>query len=256
MHLSAQALQTIPITWPLAVWGLDLVGPLQKAPGGYTHLLVTVDKFSKWIEAHPISKIKSKPAVLFFTDIIHRFRIPNSIITENGTQFTGRKFLEFYDDYHIHVDWSAVAHPKTNGQVEHANGMILQGLKLRIFNRLNKFDRRWLAELPSIIWSLRTTLSRAMGSMPFFMVYRSKAILPIDLEYSTPRVKAYDEQGNLTIREEALDQLDEARDVALLHSARYQQALWRYHSRRVRGRVLSVGDLVLRLKNPTKGVTS
>jgi hypothetical protein len=49
-HLPAQALQTIPITWPFAVWGLDLVGPLQKAPEGYTHLLVTIDKFSKWIE--------------------------------------------------------------------------------------------------------------------------------------------------------------------------------------------------------------
>jgi hypothetical protein len=35
-HLPAQALQTIPITWPFAVWGLDLVGPLQKAPGGCT----------------------------------------------------------------------------------------------------------------------------------------------------------------------------------------------------------------------------
>jgi hypothetical protein len=67
------------------VWGLDLVGPLQKAPGGYTHLLVAVDKFSKWIEARPISKIKSEQAVLLFTDIIHRFRVPNSIITDNDT---------------------------------------------------------------------------------------------------------------------------------------------------------------------------
>jgi transposase InsO family protein len=48
------------------------------------------------------------------------FQVPNSIITDNGTQFTGKKFLEFCDDYHIRVDWSAVAHPKTNGQVEHA----------------------------------------------------------------------------------------------------------------------------------------
>ena len=50
IHLPAQDLQTIPITWPFAVWGLDLVGPLQKAPGGFTHLLVAIDKFSKWIE--------------------------------------------------------------------------------------------------------------------------------------------------------------------------------------------------------------
>jgi hypothetical protein len=49
-HLPAQTLQTIPITWSFAVWGLDLVGPLQKAPGGFTHLLVAIDKFSKWIE--------------------------------------------------------------------------------------------------------------------------------------------------------------------------------------------------------------
>jgi hypothetical protein len=86
-----------------------------KGTRGYTHLLITVDKFSKWIEARPISKIKSKQAVLFLTDIIHCFRVPNSIITNNGTQFTGRKFLEFYDHHHVHVYWSVVAHPKTNG---------------------------------------------------------------------------------------------------------------------------------------------
>ena len=54
-HLPAQALQTIPITWPFAVWGLDLVGLMKKVPEGYTHLLVAIDKFTKWIEAHPLS---------------------------------------------------------------------------------------------------------------------------------------------------------------------------------------------------------
>jgi hypothetical protein len=50
-HLPAQALQTIPITWPFVVWHLDMVGLLRQAPGGFTHLLVAADKFSKWIEA-------------------------------------------------------------------------------------------------------------------------------------------------------------------------------------------------------------
>jgi ribonuclease HI len=116
-HLPAQALQTIPITWSFAVWGLDLVGPLQKAPRGYTHLLVAIDKFSKWIEVRPLNNIRSEQAVAFFTNIIHRFGVPNSIITDNGTQFTGRKFLDFCEDHHIRVDWAAVAHPMTNGQV-------------------------------------------------------------------------------------------------------------------------------------------
>jgi transposase InsO family protein len=85
--------------------------------------------------------------VTFFTDIIYRFGVPNSIITDNGSQFTGRKFLELCDKFHIHVDWAAVAHPQTNGQVERANSMILQGLKPRIFDRLNKSGRKWLQEL-------------------------------------------------------------------------------------------------------------
>ena len=67
------------------MWGLDLVGPLQKAPEGFTHLLVAIDKFSKWIEARPVAKIKSEQVVQFFTDIIYRFGVPNSIITDNAT---------------------------------------------------------------------------------------------------------------------------------------------------------------------------
>ena len=98
--------------------------------------------------------------------------------------------------------------------------MILQGLKPRIFNKLNKFNRRWLAEPPSVIWSLRTTPSRATGFSPFFLVYGSEAILPIYLEYGSPRLKAYQERQNQQAREDSLDQVDEARDVALLHSAR------------------------------------
>ena len=97
--------------------------------------------------------------------------------------------------------------------------MILQGLKPRIFNKLNKFGWRWLTELPSVIWSLRTTPSRATGFSPFFLIYDAEAVLPTDLEYGSPRLKAYQEQRNQQAREDSLDQVDEARDVALLHSA-------------------------------------
>ena len=71
--------------------------------------------------------------------------------------------------------------------------MVLQGLKPRIFNRLNKFSARWVTELSMVLWSLRTTPSRATGYTLFFMVYGSEAILPTDLNYGAPRVRAYDE---------------------------------------------------------------
>jgi ribonuclease HI len=46
-HLPAQQLQTIPVTWSFACWGLDMIGPFKKAQGGYTHVLVSIDKFTK-----------------------------------------------------------------------------------------------------------------------------------------------------------------------------------------------------------------
>jgi hypothetical protein len=132
------------------------------------------------------------------------------------------------------VDWAAIAHPMTNGQVERANGMLLQGLKPRIYNDLNKFGKRWMKEVPSVVWSLRTTPSRATGFSPFFLVYGAEAILPTELEYGSPRMRAYDDQSNQISREDSLDQLEEAWDMALLHSARYQQSLRRYHAQGVR----------------------
>ena len=98
-----------------------------------------------------------------------------------------------------------------------------------------------------MLWSLRTTPNRATGYTPFFMVYSSEAILPTDLDYGVPRVRAYDEQGAESSLKDAMDQLDEACDVALLRSAKYQQALRWYHSRRVWGQAFNVEDLVLHL---------
>jgi hypothetical protein len=81
---------------------------------------------------------------------------------------------------------------------------------------------------------------------PFFMVHGSEVVHPTDIDYGSPRVRAYSDEGNQVSLKDAIDQLDEERGVALLHSARYQQAMQRYHSRIVRERAFQVGDLVLR----------
>jgi hypothetical protein len=74
----------------------------------------------------------------------------------------------------------------TNGQVERANGMILQGLKPRIYNNLNKFGKRWMKELPSVVWSLRTTPSRATGFSPFFLSLWGRGRPPHGLRIRLP----------------------------------------------------------------------
>jgi hypothetical protein len=159
IHASAQELQTIPITRPFIVWGLDLLRHFKKAARGLTHLLVVVDKFTKWVKVKPLAKISSKQDVDFIQDIIFCFGVPNSIIIDNGTQFTMEKFLDICDDNNIRVDWATVAHPRTNRHVEHANTMILQGLNPHILTQegedvhtqLSTRAGMWTTEVPSVL---------------------------------------------------------------------------------------------------------
>jgi hypothetical protein len=54
-HVPAYKLVTIPPTWPFACWGLDMIGPLPTAPGGFNRVLVAIDKFTKWIKVKPVT---------------------------------------------------------------------------------------------------------------------------------------------------------------------------------------------------------
>jgi hypothetical protein len=188
-HLLAQQLQTIPITWPVTCWGLDMIGPFKKAQGGYTHVLVAIDKFTKWIEYKPIASLISAKAVEFIQDIIFGFGIPNSIITDLGSNFTSLEFFDFCEQKSIQMKYASVAHPRANRQVERANRMILEALRKKVFDKNERFAGKWIRELSYVIWSLRTQPSRALhGNTPFFMVYGSEAVLPADLKFGAPRL--------------------------------------------------------------------
>jgi hypothetical protein len=76
-----------------------------------------------------------------------------------------------------------MSHPQSNGQVERSNGMILQGLKPRIFERLKPYTGKWVKELPLVLWALHTTPSHGMGHTLFSLLYGSEAMLPIEVEH-------------------------------------------------------------------------
>ena len=88
---------------------------------------------------------------------------------------------------------------------------------------------------------------QSTGYTPFFMVYGAEAVLPSDIRHDSPCVAAYVEADSEQARQDALDLLDEERDLAVARSAIYQQDLRCYHSRRVKSRTFQEGDLVLRL---------
>jgi transposase InsO family protein len=186
--------------------------------------------------------------VKFFESIVYRYGVPNSIITDNGTNFTSGEFQEFAKELGIKIKYASVAHPKSNGKVEKANGLVCVGLKKRLLRPLKRAASAWVKELPSVLWSLRTTPNSSTGYTPFFLLFGAEAVLPTDVCYCAPRVIAYIEEDAQKALADAQDLLDEARDVALARSAVYQQSLHNYHSRRVCGRFFEPGNLVLRLK--------
>jgi hypothetical protein len=230
IHQPASALKTIPLTWPFAVWGLDMVGAFKPARGKMTHILVMVDKFTKWIEVKPINKCDGHTAVKFLKDIILRYGVPRSIITDNGSNFAQGPFARYCEEVGIWLDIALVAHPCTSGQVERSNGLVLSGIKPRLIEPLEKTPGCWLDELPAVLWSLRTTPTL------FFLMYGTEAVLPIDVIHDALRVVLYTEEEAKEARENDVDLLEEAREIALSRTAVYQQNLKRYHAQKVNPR--------------------
>jgi transposase InsO family protein len=131
-----------------------MIGPFKKAQGGYTHILVSIDKFTKQIEYKPIASLTSAKAMEFIQEIMFRFGIPNIIIIDLGSNFTSSEFFDFCEQRSIQIKYASVAHPRDNGQVERANGMILDALRKKVFDKSEKLVGKWIKELPYVVWSL------------------------------------------------------------------------------------------------------
>ncbi|XP_016168883.1 uncharacterized protein K02A2.6-like [Arachis ipaensis] len=146
--------------------------------------------------------------------VITRFGIPKIIISDNGTQFTDKKFVEFLTGLGIKQKFSSVEHPQTNGQVESANKVILLGLK----KRLDSKKGAWADELASVLWSYRTTEQSSTGKTSFRLTYGVDAVIPVEIGEPSPRLL-------LTGVEEAVekDLVDEAKEMAHLSEVALKQ---------------------------------
>ena len=198
------------------------MGPLRTAVGRYNHIFVAIDKFTKWIEVKPVMATTTAKAAEFIEDISHRFGVPNRIITDLGTSFTGSGNWDYCQESSIDIYYASVAHPKCNGQVERANGLILQGLKARIFDPIKKYSAKWLQELPREVWGLRMQKNWATGYSPFFMVYSSEAGLPSDIAFGALRIQNYDENEAEATQCTDIDSAEEHRLMASIQHARYE----------------------------------
>jgi hypothetical protein len=147
---------------------------------------------------------------------MHRFGMPNRVITDLGSPITAINFKSWAQDCGISIDYASVTHPEANGWVERANGLILAGLKLRLYEELEDYGSKWIEELPKVVWGLRTQISTTTGYSPFFLVYGSEAVLPTDLIWTSPKIEQYDEEEAEHTQRLKLDSTEEIRINATL----------------------------------------
>jgi hypothetical protein len=100
--------------------------------------------------------------------------------------FTSKEFKNYCESMGIKLKFASVAHPKTNRQVEKTNGLICNGIKKRLLAPLEKSKHAWVDELPSVLWSLRTTPNAATQETPFFLVHGAEAMLLVKITHEAP----------------------------------------------------------------------
>uniref|UniRef100_A0A2N9GBG3 RNA-directed DNA polymerase n=1 Tax=Fagus sylvatica TaxID=28930 RepID=A0A2N9GBG3_FAGSY len=206
IHQPARELNPLSSPWPFAQWGLDIVGPLPRAPGNKKFLITATDYFTKWIEAEPLSNIRDVDTKRFlWKSIITRFGIPWAVISDNGTQFESKLFKGFCSDLGIRNFFSSPGYPQSNGQAEISNKVVLSGIK----RKLEAAKGKWVEELPSVLWTYRTTTNEERLGKD-------------------------------------LDLVEEKRNLAVVRLAAYQQQMRREHNKNVKPRTFRAGDLVLR----------
>jgi hypothetical protein len=171
--------------------------------------------------------------VSFICDILHRFGFPNTIITNLGSNFHSHQFWDFYERSVIEVKYVSVAHLRANGQVECANGLILDGLKKRLYDENSKKGGKWINEISSVIWGASHTTKQSHRTVTFLSRVWVETILPADVMWQSPRLEIYEEGEADDARHLKLDSTEEVRCNVLLRSACYLQGVRRYHDRNV-----------------------
>ncbi|KAL2235091.1 UNVERIFIED_CONTAM: Ribonuclease HI [Sesamum indicum] len=179
-----------------------------------------------------------------------RFGVPRILVSDNGTQFQGKKIMAWCKELKIQQNFTAVGNPQANGQAEVTNRTLLQHLK----TRLEGAKGGWVEELPGVLWAYRTTPRTATGETPFCLVYGSEAIIPAEIGEETARVTQYTEEENSQERAFDLTVIEEGRDRAYAKILRYKSMMTRSYNRRVRPRHFQVGDLVLKKVEVSKHV--
>ncbi|XP_058725976.1 uncharacterized protein LOC131597287 [Vicia villosa] len=232
-HAPTSELHGIIKPWLFRGWALDLIGEIRPTSSkGQKYILVGIDYFTKWVEAVPLVNVDQETIIQFIQrQILYRFRIPESITTDQGSVFTGRKMQKFSKQMGFKLLTSTPYYAQANGQVEAANKVIIGLIKKHVGTK----PKYWHNTLDQVLWACRTSPKEATNTTPFQITFGHDAVLPVEIYLQSVRIQRqreipYDLYWDMMMNE--LTELDEERLHALEALRRQKEMVARAYNKR------------------------
>ena len=162
-----------PWRWPTRPWArlhLDFAGSFEGR-----NILVVIDAHSKWVEATCTPSTSSSAVVDVLRALFARFGLPETVVTDNGTEFVSQEFEEFLRKNGIHHTTSAPYHPASNGLAERAVQIVKKGLKKETSG--SPMSTR----LAKVLFTYRITPQSSTGSSPTELLLGRRPRTRLDL---------------------------------------------------------------------------
>ncbi|CAJ2672886.1 unnamed protein product [Trifolium pratense] len=250
-HVPASELHSIIKPWPFRGWALDLIGEIKPASSkNQKYIIVGVDYFTKWIEAIPLPNVDQEEVISFIQNhIIYRFGIPETITTDQGSVFTGRKMQEFARQTGFKLLTSTPYYAQANGQVEAANKIIIGLIRKHIAQK----PRNWNKTLNQVLWACRNSPKESTNSTPFRLTYGHDAVLPVEIYVQSIRIQRQMEiptDHYWSMMFDELVDLDEERLRALDTLSRQKERIAKAYNKKVKSKTFDVGNLVWKVILP------
>ncbi|XP_039683800.1 uncharacterized protein [Medicago truncatula] len=251
MRVPASELHAIIKPWPFRGWALDVIGEIKPTSSkGYRYILVGIDYFTKWIEAIPLKDVTQEEVISFIQKfIIYRFGIPETITTDQGSVFTGRKMAKFAEDIGFKLLTLTPYYAQANGQVEAANKNIIAIIKRKIKAK----PKNWPEVLGEALWACRTSPKESTNTTPFRLTFGHDVVLPVEILLQSVRVQRQCEIPVNHYWDMVMDELidlNEERLTALEVLARQKERVAKVYNKKVKSKLFTQGYLVWKVILP------
>jgi hypothetical protein len=192
---------------------LDFIGQIHPASSKrHRFIPVATDYFTKWTEAVPLRNMTHKEVISFVLEhIIHRFGIPQTLTTDQGSSFMFHQFREFAESFRIKLLNSSPYYAQANGQAESSNKTLIKLIKKKI----EEHPKKWHEVLSEALWAHRISKHGATQVTPFELVYGQEAVLPVEINLQAFRVARQNDLSAVDYTSLMMDIIDDVSEERL-----------------------------------------